>query len=69
MDSSDTPCYEDAQGIDALDAFMASIKSGAMDTKTRMSLKKQIFGLKTEQQRLIRLVNIAKPPDMPALKR
>jgi hypothetical protein len=54
-------------GIDALDAFMASIKSGAMDTKTKLGLKKQLFSLRTEHQRLVRLVNIAKPPDLPPL--
>ena len=61
--------FDDADGVDALDAFMASIKSGAMDTKTKMELKKQLFTLRTEQQRLIKLVNIAKPPELPPLPR
>ena len=57
----------DVSGIDALDAFMASIKSGGMDTKTKMALKKEMFALRAEQQKLIKLVNIAKPPDLPPL--
>ena len=58
---------DDGSGIDALDAFMASIKSGAMDTKTKIALKKDLFTLRGEQQKLIKLVNIAKPPDLPPL--
>ena len=57
----------DGSGIDALDAFMASIKKGGMDTKTKMALKKEMFELRTEQQKLIKLVNIAKPPNLPPL--
>lgn len=59
----------ESDDIDALDAYMTAIKSGAMDTKTRMKIKRQIFDLRKEQQRLQKLVNIAKPASMPELKK
>lgn len=65
--SSDAASCEEADGVDVLDAFMASIKSGTMDIKTKMELKRQLFSLRAEQQKLIKLVNIAKPPDLPPL--
>ena len=53
-----------ASGLDALDAFMANIKSGAMDTKTKMALKRRKFDLEKEKVRLEKLANIAKPADI-----
>jgi hypothetical protein len=60
--------FED-QGMDALDAYMSAIKSGTMDTKTRMSIKRSLIDLRKEQQRLSKLVNVAQPAHMPALKK
>lgn len=57
----------ESDDIDALDAYMSAIKSGMMDTKTKMKLKRQLLELKQEEQRLRRLVNIAKPASMPEL--
>ena len=56
----------DAQmsGLDALDAFMANIKSGAMDTKTKMALKRRKFDLEKEKAKLEKLANIAKPANV-----
>ena len=54
---------------DALDAYMTAIKAGVMDTKTRLSLKRELLTLRTEEQRLRKLVNLAKPADMPELKK
>lgn len=57
--------YED---VDALDAYMTAIKSGAMDTKTKMKLKCRLLELKQEEQKTRKLVNIAKPASLPELK-
>ena len=54
--------------MDALDAFMSTIKAGCMDTKTKMTLKCSLVELRREQMRLKKLVNITKPV-MPALKK
>lgn len=56
-------------GVDALDAYMSAIKSGAMDTKTKMKLKRQLLELKKEEQKLQKIINVAKPAAMPELKR
>ena len=58
----------EAEEMDALDAFMCTIKSGSMDMKTKMSLKRTLVELRREQMRLQKLVNIAKPI-LPALKK
>lgn len=55
--------------MDALDAYMSAIKSGVMDTKTKMKLKRQLLELKKEEQKLQRMVNVAKPAALPDLKR
>ncbi|XP_060067559.1 kanadaptin-like [Ylistrum balloti] len=55
--------------VDALDAYMSAIKSGMMDTKTKMKLKRQLMELKQEEQKTRKLVNIAKPAMLPELKR
>lgn len=57
-----------SEEMDELDAYMVSIKSGAMDTKTRLQLKGDLMRLKTEEQKLRKLVNIAKPASLPPLK-
>ena len=55
--------------MDSLDAYMSAIKAGAMDTKTRLFLKRELLALRKEEQRLSNLVNIAKPVDMPLFKK
>ncbi|XP_035824464.1 kanadaptin isoform X2 [Aplysia californica] len=57
-----------SEDIDELDAYMNSIKSGAMDTKTRMRLKGDLLRLRVEEQKLRKLVNIAQPASLPPLK-
>jgi len=52
---------------DALDAYMMAIKSGMMDTKTKMTFKRQLMVLKQEEQKVRKLVNLAKPASMPEL--
>ncbi len=47
--------------IDALDAFMKSIKSGVMDTKTRIRLKRELLDLQKDFKRVEKLMNVAKP--------
>ncbi|XP_046545133.1 kanadaptin-like isoform X2 [Haliotis rubra] len=59
----------DNEEVDALDAYMSAIKSGVMDTKTKMKLKRQLIELKQEEQKLRRLVNLAKPASLPELKK
>ena len=56
---------EDAE--DALDAFMMSIKSGGMDTRTRSQLKHRCVALRQQQQQLQRLVKVAQPCNLPSL--
>ena len=57
----------ESDDIDALDAFMKSIKGGAMDTKTRIKLKRELFDLQKELKRVERLMQAAKPV-LPALQ-
>ena len=57
-----------SEEVDELDAYMNSIKAGAMDTKTRMRLKGELLKAKAEEQRLRRLVNIARPASLPPLQ-
>jgi len=55
------------EGVDALDAFMMSIKSGGMDTRTRMELKRRGVELRQQRLQLERLVALAKPCSLPRL--
>ena len=57
------------EDLDELDAYMSSLKDGAMDTKTKMALKRRLFELRQEEQKVRRLANIAKPANMPELKK
>ncbi|XP_074663172.1 kanadaptin-like [Tubulanus polymorphus] len=57
----------ESDDVDDLDAYMSSLKSGAMDKRTRMKLKSQLFELKHQEQKLRRLANIAKPASLPAI--
>ena len=47
---------------------MENIKGGAMDTKTKMALKRRIFDLKREQAKLEKLADVARPANVPAIK-
>ncbi|KAK3093167.1 hypothetical protein FSP39_012127 [Pinctada imbricata] len=58
----------EAEEVDALDAYMSAIRSGVMDTSTRMKLKRQLIELKQEEQKLRRLMNVAKPASLPEMK-
>jgi len=55
------------EGMDALDAFMMSIKSGGMDSKTRMELKRRRVELRQERVQLQRLTTLARPCTLPPL--
>lgn len=65
---TEAAAVEEEEGLDALDLFMANIKSGAMDTKTKMSLKRRMFDLKQEQMKLQKLANVAKPASLPTIR-
>ena len=55
------------EAMDALDAFMMSIKSGGMDSKTRMELKRRGVELRQQRTQLECLVALAKPCSLPPL--
>ncbi|XP_060592039.1 kanadaptin-like [Ruditapes philippinarum] len=57
----------ESDDVDALDAYMSAIKSGMMDTKTKMKFKRQLLELKQEEQKVRKLVNIAKPASLPEI--
>jgi len=54
-------------GVDALDAFMMSMKSGGMDSRTRMELKRRAVELRQQQTQLQRLAALARPCSLPPL--
>jgi len=52
-----------------LDSYLAELKKGAqVDKETVTKLKVKIQNLTTEKDRLVKLINIAKPASMPELK-
>lgn len=54
--------------LDDLDTFMNAVKSGLiMDSKTRIKLKQRLTELKQEESMLVRMLNIAKPLDLPPI--
>jgi len=53
--------------VDALDAFMMSIKSGGMDSKTRIELKRRGVELRQQRTQLERLSALARPCSLPPL--
>ena len=54
--------------LDDLDTFMNAVKSGLiMDSKTRLKLKQRLTELKQEEHRFIKMLNIAKPLDLPPI--
>ncbi|XP_015602841.1 kanadaptin [Cephus cinctus] len=52
---------------DALDAFMSDLKSSTMSKSDITKLKLELQNLRKEEARLIKLVNIAKPANLPSL--
>ena len=66
--SVDAAAMETSDDMDALDAYMNTIKSGVMDTKTRMKLKRRLLELRPQEQRLRKLVNLTRPASLPELK-
>nr|CAG4643765.1 EOG090X026V [Lepidurus arcticus] len=56
-----------AEDVDALDAFMSSLKKNLPDRKVITHLKAGIITLNQEAARLRKLINIAKPASLPEL--
>lgn len=55
---------------DSLEAYMSSVKAGAvLDKKAITSMKIQVSQLKQEKTRLEKMMNLAKPANMPGLKK
>ncbi|XP_034945991.1 kanadaptin [Chelonus insularis] len=52
---------------DALDAFMSNLSSAVLNKSDLMKLKMKLLAFKKEEEKLRRLVNIAKPATLPAL--
>lgn len=65
---TDAAAMESSEDMDALDAYMQSIKSGVMDAKTRMKLKRRLLEIRPQEQRLRKLVNLTRPVSLPELK-
>lgn len=60
----------DLDGIDDLDAYMTSIQTEAtLDKSSRTALKVKLSQLRQEEEKLQRLINIAKPTTLPELKK
>ena len=56
-------------GLDDLDRFMDAVKAGLiMDPKTKIKLKQRLAELKQEEVRLIKIINLVKPLDLPAIE-
>ncbi|XP_046422207.1 kanadaptin [Neodiprion fabricii] len=53
---------------DALDAFMSNLKTVALNKSEIVKMKIELQTLRKEENRLINLVNIAKPANLPPLK-
>lgn len=53
---------------DALDAFMSNLKSVVFNKSEIIKMKLDLQALRKEETRLINLVNIAKPANLPPLK-
>uniref|UniRef100_A0A8C4Q2Z1 Solute carrier family 4 member 1 adaptor protein n=1 Tax=Eptatretus burgeri TaxID=7764 RepID=A0A8C4Q2Z1_EPTBU len=60
-----------AESDDSLEAYMSEIRSGAVavvDGVTRRKLRLRNFELKKDRQRLVRLIEIARPASLPDMK-
>ncbi|ESO04654.1 hypothetical protein HELRODRAFT_111661 [Helobdella robusta] len=55
---------DDEEEVDVLDAFMKSIKSGGLDVRTKMEMKRKLLELKHQKMRLQSLVALSKPCDI-----
>lgn len=54
---------------DELDAYMSSLQSGVVDKKMQSKLQFQLNQMQQEQRRLMKLVEIARPVNLPALEK
>ncbi|XP_066580937.1 kanadaptin-like [Prorops nasuta] len=52
---------------DALDAFMSNLNSTALSKDDKIKIKLELQGLKREEERLVKLVNISRPANLPPL--
>ena len=65
------PAPSTAESDDSLEAYMSEIRSGAVavvDGVTRRKLRLRNFELKKDRQRLVRLIEIARPASLPDMK-
>ncbi|XP_001601225.2 kanadaptin isoform X1 [Nasonia vitripennis] len=53
---------------DALDAFMSTLDSAALDKTEIRKMKIELLNLRKEEMQLLKLINIAKPANLPPLK-
>ena len=58
----------DHPNTDALDAFMSSLDSSTLDKTEIRKLKIELINLRKEEMQLLKLINIAKPANLPPLK-
>lgn len=53
--------------VDSLESFMAELKQPKLDKEKMMQLKTELVRLKQDHAQVIKLVNIARPADLPPL--
>ncbi|XP_051155549.1 kanadaptin [Leptopilina boulardi] len=67
--SRDNENMEENLGVDALDAFMSKLKSASILNKSeKTKLKMDLQKLHKEEAQLLKLIDISKPANLPALK-
>uniref|UniRef100_A0A6V7J4G3 FHA domain-containing protein n=1 Tax=Bracon brevicornis TaxID=1563983 RepID=A0A6V7J4G3_9HYME len=59
---------DDESGEDALDAFMSHLNTALLNKSDIIKLKSQLVSLRKEEEQLRKLVDIARPANLPALK-
>lgn len=52
---------------DALDAYMSRLNSTVLNKADVMKMKLELQGLRKEEERLLKLVNITRPANLPSL--
>lgn len=58
----------DNSNVDALDAFMSTLTSSVFDKTEIRKMKMDLINLRKEELQLVKLINIAKPANLPPLK-
>ena len=58
----------DDSNVDALDAFMSSLDTSVLDKTEIRKMKIDLLNLRKEEAQLLKLINIAKPANLPPLK-